>query len=243
MPERTAAILVIGNEILSGKVVDSNSPFLAVELRKLGVALRRILTVPDEPEVIAAGIRDLWPNHDFVFTSGGVGPTHDDVTMEGLALGLGRRVIRHPELEAGIRRYLGDKVNEAHLKMAEAPEGAVLIPDPSLSFPTIQIENIYVLPGIPEILRKKFESLRARFSGVPYRLRVIYTRDNESAIAGSLHRVLEEFPALMLGSYPKLDDPEYRVKLTLESKDAEYVDRAFDRLLTLLPDGTVVRSE
>src|SRR5690606_969892 len=97
MPERTAAILVIGNEILSGKVVDTNSAFLAVELRKLGVALRRIATIPDEPEVIASAIRELHPAYDYVFTSGGVGPTHDDVTMEGIALGLGRRVIRHPE--------------------------------------------------------------------------------------------------------------------------------------------------
>jgi molybdenum cofactor synthesis domain-containing protein len=243
MAERTAAILVIGNEILSGKVVDTNSPFLAAELRKLGVALRRILTIPDEPDQIATAIRELSDGHDVVFTSGGVGPTHDDVTMEGIALGLGRRVVRDPELEAGIRRYLGDKVNQAHLKMAEVPEGATLIQDPSLNFPTIQIENVYVLPGIPEILRKKFESLRERFSEAPYHVRVIYTCFNESAIAGSLHRALEEFPALMLGSYPKLDDPEYRVKLTLESKDGDYVQRAFDRLVALLPEGAVVRTE
>jgi FAD synthetase len=243
MTEPTAAILVIGNEILSGKVVDTNSPFLAAELRKLGVALRRILTVPDEPETIAMAIQDLRGSYDHVFTSGGVGPTHDDVTMEGIALGLGRRVIRHPDLEAGIRGYLGEKVNDAHLKMAEVPEGATLIQDPSLNFPTIQVENIYVLPGIPEILRKKFESLKERFSDAPYYVRVIYTCCNESAIASSLHRALEEFPALMLGSYPKLDDPEYRVKLTLESKDGDYVQRAFDRLVALLPMGAVVRTE
>jgi FAD synthetase len=243
MPERTAAILVIGNEILSGKVVDTNSPFLAAELRRLGVALRRILTVPDEPEVIATAVRELSGAHDLLFTSGGVGPTHDDVTMEGIALGLGRRVIRHPELEAGIRGYLGDKVNDAHLKMAEAPEGAILIQDPSLSFPTIQVENIYVLPGIPEILRKKFEGLKGRFADAPYYVKVIYTAFNESTIASSLNRALEEFPALLLGSYPKLDDPEYRVKLTLESKDGDYVQRAFERLVALLPAGAVVRTE
>jgi molybdenum cofactor synthesis domain-containing protein len=243
MAERTAAILVIGNEILSGKVVDTNSPFLAAELRNLGVSLRRIVTIPDEPETIAAAIRELRGSHDLVFTSGGVGPTHDDVTMDGIALGLGRRVIRHPDLEAGIRRYLGEKVNQAHLKMAEVPEGATLIEDPSMNFPTIQVENIYVLPGIPEILRKKFESLRERFRVSPYHVRVIYTRCHESAIAGSLHRALEEFPALMLGSYPKLEDPEYRVKLTLESKDDDYVQRAFDWLVALLGKDVVVRTE
>ncbi len=243
MSERTAGIIVIGNEILSGKVADTNSPFLAAELRNLGVALRRILVIPDEPDVIGDAVREFHPRFDLVCTSGGVGPTHDDVTIEGIARGLGRRVVRHPELEAGIRRHVRGALNDAHLKMAEVPEGAVLVHDAGLDFPTIHVENIYVLPGIPEILRRKFESLRHRFAGAPYHLRVIYTSLSESAIASALQREMAEFPELLLGSYPKLDDPEYRVKLTLESKDRAYVDRAFDRLLALLPEGAVVRTE
>ncbi len=127
--DRTAGIIVIGNEILSGKVVDTNSPFLARELRGLGVTLLRILTIPDDVETIAAAVREFHTSFDVVFTSGGVGPTHDDVTMEGVARGLGRRVIRHPAIEGRLREYLKDKVNAARLKMAEVPEGSELIVD------------------------------------------------------------------------------------------------------------------
>lgn len=241
--ERTAGVVVIGNEILSGKVVDTNSPFLAQELRTLGVALRRIVTIPDELDAIADTVREFQPAYDYVFTSGGVGPTHDDVTIEGIARGLGRRVIRHPEMEANIRRFLKGDLNEAHLKMAEVPEGAELLQDENLGFPTIRVENVYILPGIPEILRKKFAGLRHLFAAEPYYLRVIYTSYGESMIAASLNQAMVEFPELLLGSYPKIGDPEYMVKLTVESKDSDYVQRAFDRLLALLPAGCIVRTE
>jgi molybdenum cofactor synthesis domain-containing protein len=243
MAERRAGVVVIGNEILSGKVIDVNSPFLAEELRKLGVALCRITTIPDELDDIARTVREFHEAFDYVFTSGGVGPTHDDVTIEGIARALGRRVVRHPEMERNIRRFLNDNVNAAHLKMAEVPEGAQLIQDSNLGFPTIQVENIYILPGIPEILRKKFHALRERFMEEPYHLRVIYTCQSESMIAESLNQAMAEFPDLMLGSYPKMGDPEYMVKLTMESKDGNYVQRAFDRLMILLPAGSVVRTE
>jgi molybdenum cofactor synthesis domain-containing protein len=241
--ERTAGVVVIGNEILSGKVADTNSPFLATELRKLGVALRRIETIPDELDDIARTVRAFHESFDHVFTSGGVGPTHDDVTIEGIAIGMGRKVIRHPDLEAGIRTFVPGELNAAHLKMAEVPEGAELLPDENLRFPTIRLENIYILPGIPEILRKKFVALRGLFAAAPYHLRVIYTSYSESMIAESLNQTVAEFPELLLGSYPKIGDPEYMVKLTMESKDDQYVQRAFDRLLCLLPAGSVVRTE
>ena len=241
--DRTAGIIVIGNEILSGKVVDTNSPFLARELRSLGVTLLRILTIPDEVETIAAAVRDFHARFDVVFTSGGVGPTHDDVTMEGVARGLGRPVIRHPAIEGRLREYLKDKVNAARLKMAEVPEGSELIVDARLGFPTVKCENIYILPGIPEILEQKFAALRERFAASPYFLRVVYTRDSEGSIAEHLHATLAVFPDLLLGSYPKMADPEYAVKLTLESKDRDYVERALEHLLSLLPADAVVRTE
>jgi len=106
MREKSAGIVVIGNEILSGKVEDTNSAFLARELRQLGVALKRITVIPDELEVIAEVVRDFHQGFDVVFTSGGVGPTHDDITMEGVALALGRRIVRHPLLEGKIRKHL-----------------------------------------------------------------------------------------------------------------------------------------
>jgi molybdenum cofactor synthesis domain-containing protein len=241
--DRTAGIIVIGNEILSGKVTDTNSPFLTRELRRLGVTVRRILTIPDELDDIAAAVAEFHRVYDVVFTSGGVGPTHDDVTMEGVARGLGRKVLRHPAIEGKIREFFKDKVNDARLKMSEVPEGTELIVDGRLGFPTIKCENVYILPGIPEILEQKFEALRDRFAASPYHLRVVYTREGEGTIAEHLNATLAAFPELLLGSYPKLGDPEYAVKLTLESKDEGYVGRALAHLLSLLPPESVVRTE
>jgi molybdenum cofactor synthesis domain-containing protein len=239
----TAGILVIGNEILSGKVVDTNSPFLTRELRSLGVTVRRILTIPDELDEIAAAVAEFHRAYDLVFTSGGVGPTHDDVTIEGVARGLGRRVIRHPAIETRLREFYKDKTNEARLRMADVPEGTELIVDGRLGFPTLKCENLYILPGIPEILEQKFTALRERFASTPYFLRVVYTREGEGSIAEHLNATMAAFPELLLGSYPKIGDPEYSVKLTLESKDRDYVERALAHLLALLPADAVVRAE
>src|SRR5262245_20670134 len=118
----SAGIIIIGNEILSGKVTDTNAPFLTRELRALGVDLKRILTIPDDLDEIAAAVREFRPRYDIVFTSGGVGPTHDDVTIEGIARGFGWRVVRHPIIEARLREFYKEHVNDARLKMAEVPE-------------------------------------------------------------------------------------------------------------------------
>jgi molybdenum cofactor synthesis domain-containing protein len=241
--DRTAGIVIIGNEILSGKVTDTNSPFLARELRKLGVTVLRMTTIPDDVDVIAATVKRFSDAFEIVFTSGGVGPTHDDVTMEGIARGFGRKVIRHPELDKRLREYLGKNANEARMRMADVPDGAELIVDARLGFPTIKCENVYILPGIPEILEQKFAGLAARFTASPYHLRVVFTRDGEGTIAEHLNATVATFPELLLGSYPKLGDPEYSVKLTLESKDQAYVEAALAHLLALLPQETVVRVE
>lgn len=241
--DRTAGILIIGNEILSGKVVDTNSAFLARELRGLGVSVRRILTIPDELDEIAAAVADFHAQYDVVFTSGGVGPTHDDVTIAGVARGLGRRVIRHPQIEQRLREFYKEKVNEARLRMADVPDGTELIVDGRLGFPTLRCENVYILPGIPEILEQKFHALRERFAASPYFLRVIYTREGEGSIAEHLNATVAAFPDLLLGSYPKIGDPEYAVKLTLESKDRDCVERALVHLLGLLAADAVVRTE
>ncbi len=240
---RTAAMLVIGNEILSGKVVDTNTPFLARELRSLGVSLQRILTIPDDVDEIAAAIRELQPRFDWIFTSGGVGPTHDDVTIEGIAKGLGRRVVRNDFVADRIREYQKDKTTEASLRMADFPDGVELIMDQRLGFPTIKVDNIFILPGIPQIFEAKFAALRERFAATPFTLRVVYTRQHEGQIAHHLNDTMAAYPELLLGSYPKIGDPEYAVKLTLESKDATYVDRALAHLLALLPPDAVVRTE
>jgi FAD synthetase len=241
--DRSAGIVIIGNEILSGKVTDTNSPFLSRELRKLGVTLRRITTIPDEVDLIATTVKEFADAYEIVFTSGGVGPTHDDVTMEGVARAFGRKVVRHPELDRRLREYLGQNANAARMRMADVPDGSELIVDQRLGFPTIKCENVYVLPGIPEILEQKFLALKERFTASPYHLRVVFSRDGEGAIAEHLNATVAKFPDLLLGSYPKLGDPEYAVKLTLESKDQAYVEAALRHLLSLLPAEAVVRTE
>ncbi len=240
---RTAGIVVIGNEILSGKVVDTNSSFLARELRRIGVDLRRIAVIPDDLDDIANTVRRFHERFDFVFTSGGVGPTHDDMTIEGVARAFGRSVVREGELERKLREFYKEKVNDARLKMSEVPQGAELIYGGALAFPTMKIENVYVLPGIPEILQSKFLAICERFTADPFHLRIVYTREGEGVIAEFLNETLRLFPELLLGSYPKIGDPEYVVKLTLESKDRDYVERALAHLLGILPAGSVVKTE
>ncbi|HXG17294.1 MAG TPA: molybdopterin-binding protein [Calidithermus sp.] len=238
---KTAAIILIGNEILSGKIADANAAYLCRELRTLGVDVRRISVIPDEVPAIAAEVRAASAGHDVVFTSGGVGPTHDDLTIEGVAQAMGVPVVRHPDLVAMLRAYYGEALTEAHLKMAEIPEGAHLVGADTLRFPTIQVGNVYVLPGVPEIFRQKFEAIRERFRDVPIHLRTVFVRIGEGRLAEYLNALLAEFPALLLGSYPELANPEYRVKVTLESRDPAYLDRALARFLERLPIDAVVR--
>lgn len=243
MGETTAAIIVIGNEILSGKVTDTNAAFLTAELRRLGVTVKRILVVPDEIDAIATAVRDYHAEFDLVFTSGGVGPTHDDITIAGVAVGLDRRVQRDPTLERKIRDFSGVEINEARLKMAEVPDGAELVFGDDRTFPAIKVKNIYILPGIPELFRSKFLALKDRFEMDPFHMRIVYSSAMESTIAAYLNTTLAAFPDLLLGSYPKLNDPEYRVRVTLESKDLDYLNRAFAHLLAQLPPDAVVRTE
>ena len=243
MQERTCALIVVGNEILSGKVHDTNTYFAARHLREVGVSLRRVTVVPDELDAIAAEVRLCAPNFDVVLTSGGVGPTHDDITIEGVAIAFGRKLVRHPELERIIREHFRERVNAAGLKMAEVPEGAVLNGGGDMIFPTVQLENVYMLPGIPQIFEAKLLALKRRFATDPYFARAIYTSAGEGTIAEHLNSTLARFPELMLGSYPRIGDPEYRVKLTLESKDRVYLEQAFRHLLDLLPSDVVVKTE
>jgi molybdenum cofactor synthesis domain-containing protein len=239
---KTAGIVIIGNEILSGKVQDVNAAYLLRELRVLGVDVKKVSIIPDEIDVIATEVVSCSRQFDVVFTSGGVGPTHDDVTIEGIARAFGRRVIRHPELEELLRSRYSRDLNEARLKLTEVPEGAVLVHEDGLWLPAVTVENVYIFPGIPDLLRQKFESIKERFREQPYVLRRVYVKEGEGNIAAYLHALLQEFPELMLGSYPDIHNVSYKVMLTLESKDAQYVQTALERLLALLPHGSVYQA-
>lgn len=238
---KTAGIILIGNEILSGKIADANAAYLCRELRALGVDVRRIVVVPDEVDVIANAVAAFSGEFDHVFTSGGVGPTHDDVTIAGVARAMGVGVVRHPELVALLETYYRGKVTDAHLRMAEVPEGAQLLAADHLRFPAVLVGNVHVLPGVPEIFRQKFEAMRERFRGEPILLRNVYVRMGEGTLADYLNGLLADFPQLMLGSYPEFSNPEYRVKVTLESRDDAYLERALAAFLARLPTDTIVR--
>lgn len=236
----TAAILVIGNEVLSGKIEEKNARFLIGELRELGVALQCILTIPDEPEVIAAAVKDLAARFEFVFTSGGVGPTHDDVTISSIARAFNKPIVRHPELEGMLRRYFGEAIDETRLRMADVPEGAELVYGADLKYPVMACGNVFIFPGVPELFRKKFTAIRERFRVAPFYLLIIHSLEDEFDIATRLQVVADTHPDVAIGSYPNFVTPEYKVKLTLESKIEAEVNAAHRALLLVLDKTMIV---
>ncbi len=240
---KSAGIVLIGNEILSGKIHDANAAYLCRELRALGVEVRKIAVIPDELEPIRQEVAQFAAAYDYVFTSGGVGPTHDDVTIEGVSRAMGVAVVRDPRLVSLLKGFYQGNLNAARLKMAEVPEGAELLAGDSLTFPVIVIRNVYVLPGVPEIFRQKFEAIKERFREPPFHLRSVFVRMGEGILADFLNDLLESYPRLLLGSYPEFSNPDYRVKVTLESKDREYLDQALAQLVGRLPRDAVVRVE
>lgn len=240
MTAPTAAILVIGNEVLSGKVEEQNARFLIGELRELGVALQCILTIPDEPERIAAAARSLSAQFDYVFTSGGVGPTHDDVTISSIARAFDKPIVRHPALEALLRGYFGEGIDEMRLRMADVPEGAELIAGETLKFPVMACGNVYIFPGVPELFRRKFTAIRERFRVAPFYLRIIHTHEDEFDLAARMQAVADRHPSVAIGSYPNFATPEYRVRVTLESKLEAAVEAAHAELLAVLDTAQIV---
>jgi molybdenum cofactor synthesis domain-containing protein len=217
-----AAILLIGNELLSGRVADDNLAYLAGELWRLGVPVREARIVRDEIEPIAEAVRALSGNHSWLFTSGGVGPTHDDVTIDGVARAFGLGVVEHPELAGPIRERFGEGITDGHLRMARAPEGAVLEAGARGVWPTVRVRNVFLLPGVPSILRRKFERLKRRFSQAPFHRIVLPVSAEEAAIAGPLALAAAAHPAVEIGSYPERDG----VIVTLESSDARALEAA-----------------
>ena len=238
----TAATLVIGNEILSGKVQDINSTYQCKSLSEHGVEVRTILTIPDEVERIGSEAKALSDSHTWVFTSGGIGPTHDDITIASIAAGFNAAIIESPQLLERLKDYYGDRFTEAHQRMAQVPEGAKLIRLDEAGRFQIQFKNLYIFPGIPQLLMRRFDSIKERFRSAPIFLKQIFLNIDEGEIAAQLEGTLEHFPELNLGSYPSLESA-YDVKLTLESRSTEYLESALDFLLKLLPPASVLKIE
>jgi molybdenum cofactor synthesis domain-containing protein len=242
--ERTAAMLVIGNEVLTGKVTEKNVAILAKVLFELGIALRRVVICVDEIDVIARDLNELRASHDMVFTSGGVGPTHDDVTVDGVAAAFERKVVRSAEVESLIRRYheaKGEPVTDAHLRMANVFEGCRLLREAALPWPTLVLDNVYVLPGVPQIFEMKLGVLREELDeGEHFTSEAVYTQLDEGTIAQTLYDLTRDFPGVLIGSYLAFRETAYRVKVTFDGRDAERVHAAAEALRKTLPAESLV---
>jgi molybdopterin-biosynthesis enzyme MoeA-like protein len=177
-----------------------------------------------------------------VFTSGGIGPTHDDVTVRAVALALGRPVVRLPEMEALLRERYHDALTPEALRLADAPAGARLLPQAGTWYPVLTVDDLYLLPGVPALFRLQLETVLQRLPGRPVHLRNLYLRLGEAAIAAALDRVALSLPHVAIGSYPEFDPAcDYRVRVTVESGQAAAVDEALARIRADLPPDAVVR--
>ena len=202
----SAAMLIIGNEILSGRTKDANLHYLAGELTLLGIRLMEVRVIPDLEMVIVDAVNDLRRRYDYVFTTGGIGPTHDDITAECVAKAFGVKLIVNPEarrlLEQQIKKS-GNELNEARLRMAKTPDGASLIDNTYSVVPGFQMENVYVMAGVPRIMQAMFEGLKPSLRrGRPMLSRTIACNLPEGTIAEGLGDVQARYPGLEIGSYP-----------------------------------------
>jgi len=241
---RSAAALVIGNELLTGKIADANVHELARSLRALGIRLSRVVMLPDEIELLAEEVRRLSETYDVVFTSGGVGPTHDDVTVDAIARAFGLPVVEDPRLAGLIRGVYKERTTEAHLLMARVPEGSVLCDAPEVEWPTPVTNNVWMLPGIPDLFRLKLLTVRAWLRGpTAFASRALFLKIEEPVLKPLLDQVVARHPAVEIGSYPKWFDPTYRTQITFDAESAEAASAALEDLRALVAVGDVVRAE
>lgn len=247
MSDPTAALIVVGDEVLSAKVRDENGPWAAQRLRELGVRLVALHVIRDRIAEIAAAVRAERTRATWVFTSGGIGPTHDDVTAAAVAAALDRPLVRHPAFEAALRalhrsHHAGAEPPAAALRMADLPEGTRLLGDEA--YPTLAVENVLMLPGPPRFFRFQLDQVAELLRGPPFRLVAVYLSAGEERFAPALADVARAHPAVEFGSYPRFDDAaDHRVRVTVESRDGAAVEVALAALLGALPAEWVVRVE
>ncbi len=241
--DSTACVLLIGNEILSGKTQDANLQYLGTELSRLGVKLAEARVLPDDADVIVATVNECRARYTYVFTTGGIGPTHDDITAKCIATAFGRELILDQRAVECLKRG-SFELNEARLKMARLPEGSTLIENPRSNAPGFCVENVYVLAGIPSIARAMFETLADEFdSGPPIYSRNVDVFMREGDIAGPLEIIADEFPDIEIGSYPFARDGRFGANLVVRGTDAGRLDLALNKIvetMTRLGDDSSV---
>ncbi|GAB4386981.1 competence/damage-inducible protein A [Albidovulum sp.] len=240
MPNPTAAILVIGDEILSGRTRDANMHYLAGELARIGIDLKEARFVPDEHAAIRDAVRELHARHDHLFTSGGIGPTHDDITAEAVADALGATLAIREDARALLAAHYeraGLEFNAARQRMARIPEGAALIDNPISIAPGFSLDNVHVMAGVPDIFRAMVASLLPRLTGgEPLLSQSLRIDRGEGVIAGPLAALAAEFPDLGFGSYPFVQNGAYGANVVIRGTDRARIDAAMSRLSALFAD-------
>ena len=232
----TAAVLIIGNEILSGRTRDVNLAYLATGLTRLGIRLREARVVADVEADIVKAVNECRARYDYVFTTGGIGPTHDDITAECVAKAFGLSLIRNPEAVARLERhYEPGMLNEARLRMANTPEGATLIDNTVSTAPGFQIGNVFVLAGVPSIMQAMFDGLKGRLvGGAPVLSRTISAFLGEGVIAKGLGELQQRYVDLDVGSYPFHRQGKYGASFVLRGTERARIDGAAAELRTLI---------
>lgn len=224
--EVTAALVIIGNEVLSGRTQDANLQYIALGLNEVGVRLKEVRVVADDETAIIAAVNALRAAHAYVFTTGGIGPTHDDITAECIAKAFGVRLLRDPRaVECLLRQIRPENLNEARLRMANIPEGAELIDNPVSHAPGFRIGNVYVMAGVPKIMRAMFDGLRPDLKGGTRMVsKSVTIHMGEGAIAEALRLIQERRPEVEIGSYPFNNDGKYGTVIVTRGTDPSLVE-------------------
>jgi molybdenum cofactor synthesis domain-containing protein len=221
----TAALVVIGDEILSGRTQDKNVSQVATWLNEQGIRLAEVRVVPDDGERIGEAVNALRAQHDYLFTTGGIGPTHDDITVDAVAAAFGVPVIVHPEARRILENYYRDRpggLTEARLRMARTPDGAELIENPYSGAPGIRMGNVYILAGVPNIAASMLMALTGKLEGgTPVVSVTIGARAAESDVADLLRETEAAHPGVAIGSYPFFRDGRYGANFVIRSEDGE----------------------
>jgi molybdenum cofactor synthesis domain-containing protein len=234
--EQTAAIVTVGNELLSGVIENSNASWLARELHECGIVLKLILTLPDEVSTISQALRDVASEHTYVFVTGGVGPTPDDVTRQAVAEAVGAPLVEHPSMGEILRRLYGTAFTERVLVMAKLPRGAELLSEDGHIFPGFKLQNLYIFPGIPELMKANFALVKPALQGVPFLSQALTTSLDEARYADILDKATATFPQVLFGSYPHLQAGRFTATVMLRSRDAEALEAAWSWLQERWPE-------
>lgn len=236
MANPTAAMLVIGDEILSGRTREANMHYLAQELTKIGIDLSEVRVVSDDHDRIVAALNDLRGAHDTVVTSGGIGPTHDDITADAIAAAFGVPIDIRDDARGILQAHYdrqGSELNAARLRMARIPDGATLIENPVSAAPGFSLGNVHVMAGVPSVFQAMVASvLPTLVGGAPLLSQTLRVNRGEGDIAGPLSKIAEEFGELTFGSYPFQKDGAYGANVVVRGTDAGRLDAAMVRLAT-----------